>query len=241
MKKIHIAVSMLMMSALLFFIAACNNDCIKGSGKPATENRKLKAFSKIEISGAYKVALVQDSSYAITIKADDNIMALIKTDVSGDKLKISTGNKSICANNPITITLGLRDLRELKVSGAVEVTSGGKINTGDLDLDLSGASKINIDLKANNINTGASGVNEITLRGQAASHTVNFSGSGKLHAFDFVVAKYGIETTGESDCEINVLSDLDVHTTGAATIKYKGSPAQINKSETGSLTLTKVE
>lgn len=206
-----------------------------------TENRKVNAFSEVEVSGAFKVNLVQDSSYAIAVKADDNILKLIKTDISGKKLKITIDAKSICTDNPVMVTIGVKDLRSIKTSGAVELASAAEINTSDLDIILSGASKINLDVNAANISTKTNGINEVALKGQAASHTVNFTGSGKLKAFDFVVAKYEIETTGEAECEINVLSDLSVHSTGAATVKYKGTPSKINKSETGSLTLNKVE
>lgn len=222
-------------------ITACSNKCIKGSGHTATENRKVKAFNEIEVSGAFKVNLVQDSSYKVAISADDNILKLIETDISGSKLKITIDAKSVCTDNPITITIGIRDLKAIKISGAVEIGSAAKINTGDLNLDLSGASKINLDVNATNVSTKGSGINEVVLKGQAASHRVDFNGSGKLKALDFIVAKYEIETTGEADCEINVLSDLSVHTTGAATVRYKGTPSKINKSETGSLTLNKIE
>ena len=233
--------SFLFLSVLAISLSACNNSCIKGSGHVATENRKVKAFGEIELSGAFKVSLIQDSSNTVAIKADDNVLKLIKTDISGNKLKITIDAKSICSDNPVTIAIGVRDLRSIKTSGAVEVASTAKINTGDLAINLAGASKINLDVNAANVTIKGSGINEVILKGQAASHTVNFTGSGKLKAFDFVVAKYDIETTGDAECEINVLSDLSVNTTGAATVKYKGTPSKITKSETGSLTLNKIE
>lgn len=164
----------------------------------------------------------------------------IRTDVSGDKLKIAA-KKDICAKKAISIVIGVRNLESIKGSGATEIASDGKLNVKDLVLNLSGAGRVNLDLNAATLTTKGSGINDITLKGQASSHTVNLSGSGKLNAFDFVVGKYDIETTGLGECRINVLTDLNVHSTGAADIQYKGNPANVNTSKSGAATIKKVE
>ena len=241
MKAFYNFVSLASVSLLLIATQSCKNNCVEGSGKEATDKRQVSAFAKLDIAGSFNITLVQDSSNTITINADDNILSIIKTDVSGDKLKISTDNKNICSSKEISITIGVRDLKSIAASGAVEITSSGRLNLGDLDLHLSGATKIDLDVAASNIETEGSGVSEITLKGQARSHAIELSGSGNVHAFDLVVGNYSIETSGQSDCEINVLNELNIHSTGASDIKYKGSPATINKSKTGALSLTKVE
>jgi len=241
MKTLYKSICIISFSVLVITVQSCKTGCIQGSGKDATDKRQVAAFTKLDIAGSFNITLVQDSSNSVTINADDNILNIIKTDISGDKLKISTDNKNICSSKQITITIGVRSLKSISASGAVEITSNGRLNVGDLDLNLSGATKINLDVAASNVNTEGSGISDITLKGQASSHAVELSGSGNVHAFDFVVGSYSIETSGQSDCEINVLNELNIHSTGASDIKYKGSPAKINKSKTGALSLTKVE
>lgn len=241
MKSIY---NLIAIAAVLFLITAiqsCSTECMQGSGKEATDKRKVAEFTKLDIAGSFNIKLVQDSSNSVTINADDNILPIIKTETSGDKLKISTDNKNICSSKEITITIGLRNLKSISAAGAVEIASNGRINMGDLDLNISGATKINLDVAASNMETNGSGVSEITLKGQARSHNIELSGSGNVHAFDLVVGNYTIETSGQSDCEVNVLNELNIHTTGASDIKYKGNPKTINKSKTGALSLTKVE
>ncbi len=97
-----------------------------------------------------------------------------------------------------------------------------------------------MELDAANVTTEGNGSAEIHLKGQASSHKVQLAGSGKIYAFDFVVGSYDIETTGASHCEINVLHDLNVNTTGASDIQYKGNPSNVNSHKTGASTLTKV-
>jgi len=70
---------------------------------------------------------------------------------------------------------------------------------------------------------------------------VEFTGSGKLSALDFVVNKYTIHTTGASHSQINVLNELDVSSTGSSDIEYRGNPATINNNKTGASSIKKID
>ena len=239
MKTTHIKILFGAIIALSAF-SSCMLNCVKGSGSMASEDRKVESFTGVEASGDYKIQLKQDSSYSLHITGDDNLLKYIKTTISGSSLRISS-KKSLCSKSPITIVIGVANLEQLKGTGAIQITSEGKLNVKDIDIRLSGASKVDLDLNAANVTTKGSGATEIYLKGQAASHTINLTGSGKLNALDFVVNKYDIQTTGASDCKINVLNDLNVHTTGAADVQYRGNPTNINNSKSGASSLKKID
>jgi hypothetical protein len=241
MKKICLNFLIAITGFSLVLLSSCRLGCEHGSGHQATENRKVSDFNRIDISGDFKIILKQDSSLALNITADDNLLKSIKTEVSGNKLYISTGNKSICNAGPMTVTIGVHNVNLIKSSGAVELTTAGKLVTKDLHFDLSGASQINMELNAANVNTEGSGSTDITLKGQASAHTIDLSGGGKIHAFDFVVGDYKIETSGASDLEINVLRTLSINSSGASSIKYKGNPTSINNDKSGISSLTKID
>ena len=239
MKKTYLGSILFMAIVSLTALSSCRFKCIKGSGHVITETHKLTEFKQVDISGGFKVNLKQDSSFVVTINADDNLMKYIHSSIDGDRLHIYT-KKNMCGSGEMTITIGVKNLEELKGSGAVDFSSDGKIVTKDLNIHLDGASKINLDLNAANVTTKGTGASEINLKGQASSHKVDLTGSGKLYALDFVVGAYDIETTGASHCEINVLKDLNVHTTGAAEIQYRGNPTNVNSSKTGAASITKI-
>jgi hypothetical protein len=239
MKKLYFNAILLIAVVSVTMLSSCRFGCIKGSGHQVTETRKGGDFVKIEISGGFKVNLKQDSSLSMTITADDNLMKYIKSSVDGDRLHVYT-KKNLCGSGEIVINIGVKNLEEIKASGAVDISSDGKLNTKDLSLRLNGASKVNMDLNAANVTTEGNGASEITLKGQATSHKVELAGSGKIYALDFVVGSYDIQTTGASHCEINVLKDLNVNTTGAAEIQYRGNPSSVNSHKTGAATITKV-
>ncbi|MDO3628264.1 head GIN domain-containing protein [Mucilaginibacter sp. BT774] len=240
MKKLY-SIAILFIAAIsLSVLSSCRFGCIKGSGHQVTENHKVSDFTRLDISGGFKINLKQDSSLTVSVTADDNLMKYIHINSDGDKLRIYS-KKSICGSGELVLNIGVRNLEVIKTSGGINLATDGKLNTKDLRLELNGASKVDMDLNAANLFTEGSGSTDMTLKGQASSHKIEFAGSGKVKALDFVVGSYDIETTGASECSINVLKDLNVNTTGAADIKYRGNPTNVNTSKTGAANVTKIQ
>jgi hypothetical protein len=240
MKKIYLFLLAVAASYAMVTLSSCKFNCKKGSGNQVTETRRVGDFSKLDISGSYKVVIKQDTAATLSITADDNLMQYIKTDVSGGKLYIHSSH-SICSSGTFVLKITLRDLSLIKSSGAVDITSDGKITTKDIELDLAGASKITMDLNAANVSTRGKGLTDLNLTGQASSHNVELTGSGQLNALDFVVSDYRIETHGASHCKINVLNQLDVNSSGASDVEYRGNPAHVNNNKSGASSLKKID
>jgi hypothetical protein len=239
MKRFHLQIFALLAGIILSGFSSCMLNCVHGSGNVKTENRKVGDFSRISISGEYKVVLKQDSSLVVTITADDNLLKYIKTTVSGDKLRIYN-KRNFCSSGQLTVNIGVRNLEELGTSGIVQVASDGKMNTKDMRFRLSGTSKIDMDLNAANLVTSGSGSSELDLRGQATSHDIDLSGDGKVHAFDFVVGSCEIQSSGVGYSEVDVLNSLDVHSSGASEVKYRGNPSHVANDNSGASSVVKV-
>lgn len=240
MKKIYVFVLAIAASYAMAGLSACNIACKEGSGKMITENRTVNGFSKIDLSGSYTVVIKQDSVSSLSITADDNLMKYVKSYVNGDRLTIKTKG-SICNSGKFVVNISLRDLSELKTSGTVDLTSSGKINAKDLMIDMSGASKVTLDLNANRVNSSGSGISELNLTGQASEHDIDFSGAGHVNALNFVVAKYKVESSGVIHCKINVLNELNIDSSGSADIEYRGNPATIHNDKSGTSNIKKIE
>ena len=239
MKRIHLAILVLVAGLTLGGLSSCVFNCVHGSGHVVSEDRKMSDFSKISISGGYKVILKQDSSFSLKVTADDNLQKYIKTEVSGDRLRIYS-KRSFCNSGQLTINIGVRSLEEVKASGAVEVESDGKIHTQDLHFKLSGATKITMDLNAARVTTSGSGATELNLKGQATSHDIDLSGVGHVYAFDFVVGSCDIQTSGAGHSDVNVLNSLSVHSSGASEVRYRGNPSNVTNDKSGASSVEKV-
>jgi hypothetical protein len=221
-------------------LSSCSSKCIEDSGKHLIKDATVKPFDEIEISGPIKLVLRQDSSFAIKISADSNIIEQIKPDVSGQTFKVALDPMKYCGTDSIIIHAGIGALKLIKASGSSIIYSEGKINLADLNLDLTGAPDLNLDINAANIETEVDGAAKLTLRGQAGSHKVTSKGVLNLNAFTFVVGDYDLHIEGTGKSTINVLNDLKVNTSGATEIYYKGSPKNVSEKKAGTAKLEKV-
>jgi hypothetical protein len=224
-------------SALL---SSCSTKCIEDSGKHLNKDVKVEPFDEIEISGPIKLVLRQDSSFAINISADSNIVDEIKPDVSGHTFKLKLDPMRYCGTDSIIIRAGIGALKVIKADGSSKVYSEGKLNLADLDLDLTGSPDLNLNINAANLKTKVGGAAKLTLTGQAGSHKVESKGVLNLDAFNFVVGLYDVDMEGTGKSNINVLNDLKVNTSGATAIYYKGSPKNVSEKKSGTAKLEKV-
>ncbi len=221
--------------------SSCNGfNCVSGSGNQISQNREVGSFTRVETSGSMKVVLKQGSGNGLRIIADDNILKEIETYVRGNRLVIDLDG-NFCDVGPITVYVTSKEFEGVDASGAVEILSDGKLNVKDFDLDLSGSSKIVLELNAANVKTSSSGASEIFLKGQAGSHELDLSGSSSVKALDFVVGRYRIESSGASDSQINVLNELNISSSGSSDVEYRGNPSSIKNDESGASSLRKID
>lgn len=230
--------------AIVLFIpvllAGCSSGCIEDSGIRIAKGSVVKPFDEIDIEGALKVILKQDSTYAIKIEADSAVMDRIKVDVSGSKLTLKMKEGSYCGTDSILIYAGIGELKELNSAGAVNLRSDGTINGKDLEMHFAGSSDISLNLSVANLETSMDGVGKLNLSGQAGSHKLTTTGSSETTAYNFTSGVYDIHITGTGKASINVLNELKVRTDGSSTIYYKGNPKKIDEKKSGAAKLEKV-
>lgn len=239
MKKYIQIICFLALIPCVSVLNSCNINCVNGSGSPITEDRNVGTFSKVEFGGSIKLKIKQDSTNWMKITADDNILKLIKSRVSGDVLKIEMDG-NFCNPGEVLVELSSKTWSGIKASGATQIISENQINSDNFELDLSGSSQVDLNLVTAKFKMETSGSSEIKLKGQARQSDVNVSGAAEINAFNFVVSDYNIETSGSSKCAINVLNSLNVNSSGSSEILYKGLPKNINNKKSGSSELKHV-
>lgn len=235
MKKISL---LALLIPVLF--AGCTPQCIEDAGRQLSRDLTVKNFDRIKVEGAIQLLMVQDSSYHIRIAADSNIIKLVKADVSSDELKLKLDEDRYCGTDSIMIRVGVGELRALKLDGAVKAVAEGRIYADDLELSISGAADVNMNLSARKVVTRVDGVGKIALSGQAGVHELKINGTARVEAFDFIVGVYHIDTDGTGKANINVLNELKVKTSGSSEIYYRGNPKKVEEKKSGAAKLQKV-
>lgn len=207
------------------------------------ENRDLKGFSKIEVSGAFQIRIIKSNTYGVKVEADDELMRNIITEVSGDKLVVKLLYKdksSYTKTKVLNITVQTPSLTALTCSGAVEASSDDIFEADKFELKTSGASEVKLGINAKLLISKFSGASEVKLKGKVDTHALEMTGASELEALDLEASKYAIQSKGASDCKIFVKDELAVSGSGASSIKYKGSPSKVTKDTRGATDISQL-
>lgn len=214
---------------LATLIITLNSGCsygingVKGNGNVVKEDRKISDFDQIKVGGAFKVFLTQGNEVSLVVEADENLMDLIKTEVSMGTLKISTKDN---INNPTTLNIYItfKSLTALDISGACELKGKNRFSLDKLNLECSGASDIDLEMEGGNMTFDFSGASSIDLEGSANSVELDVSGASSLDAEEFEVKTLKVDVSGASHARVRVTDELTADVSGAGSLKYKGEP-----------------
>ena len=185
---------------------------VQGSGNIQTEKRNLADFNAIEVGGAVEVEVVAQKDFSVEVEADDNLLQFIKTEVSGDTLKIST-EKHFSTRNPIRVRISAPDIENLEVSGASKLALLN-LKNDSLRVDASGASKIKVD-------------------GETKNLEIELSGASRLDAENLKSENADVDASGASNATIYVSNDLNADLSGASSVNYSGNPKNTVKKTSG--------
>ncbi|GAJ20157.1 unnamed protein product, partial [marine sediment metagenome] len=131
-KIIKMALIIAVISVLAVFAASCKwtIGLVRGSGDIETEERDVSGFHKVYLEGIGNLIITQGDEESLVIEADDNIIPLIRADVSGDRLTIGfKRGYSFIPAAKIKFHLTVIDLDKISISGA------GDINCDDFNTD----------------------------------------------------------------------------------------------------------
>jgi hypothetical protein len=195
-----------------------------GSGNLETEAYDFTDFTHVEIGSAFEFEIQQSSSYEISITADDNIMEYIQVSQVGQTLKIGLRRFGPIGLVTLRASVAMPQLRGLTASGATRGTVSGFSSTEDLNIGVSGASRVTGDITAGNVVFDISGASSIQLEGSANDMDATASGASHLNLDDFVVNNADVNLSGASSGTVNLDGRLDANLSGASNLWYIGEP-----------------
>lgn len=203
-----------------FFSASCDvningpfGKVVKGSGAVVSEKREVQDFDQINLKGSMDVRVTRADEFRCIVKADDNIIPLILTEVRGPSLHISVKG-SYSTSQKIAVILELPKLSEIVLSGS------GDVNAVDVILD-------DALLKI-------AGSGDITAAGVAKNIVAEINGSGSLNLASLKVDHVDVAVNGSGDAAVWVTESLNAKVNGSGDIIYSGDPEKIDRAVNGS-------
>jgi len=221
-------------SIVLFIVAtlsSCINNGVRGKGNVITETRKISNnFSAIKASKGLDVYITRSDDFSVIVEADENLHDLIQVDVIEDVLVI-TAEKNIGFAKAKKVHVSVKSLNEILVSSGAEIYSENTFFSNNLTIHATSGSEVNMRLNVTDLTCDASSGSDVNLAGKAVNFKAFSSSGSDINTYKLEVKNCEARASSGSDIEVNVSTSLDAKVTSGASIKYKGNPAVIDKSE----------
>ncbi|MBY0460388.1 MAG: DUF2807 domain-containing protein [Gemmataceae bacterium] len=198
---------------------------VEGSGKPATETRPISGTpTELVLEGAGEVLLVSGPEPSVRVTADDNVLPLLTTEVSGRQLTLGTSTSRLHARTPIRYQVTLPALAGVSVSGSGSVS--GERFTGDkLAVKASGSGVVDLrEIKCHSLTVNLSGAGKATVAGVADRSAYKVSGAGIIDAAGLKTTAAEVNISGAGQVKVWATDSLKSRVSGSGLVLYKGSP-----------------
>lgn len=217
----------------LLFLNACDTLQYKrGNGEMVVKTHYPDDFDEIAINGNYKVFLEKGNEPKVVINVDENLLEYIEVESYQGILYISS-TKRIRSKEEIKIFITYRNIERISNSGVSAIFTESPLVSEKLNLTLSGAGLIEMELDVSTLEIKLSGAGYIKLKGSANNQVVSLSGAGGLDAYELESTDCDISISGVGGAKVYVSGTLIASVSGVGSIMYRGNPVHVNRKVSG--------
>ena len=219
----------------LLLINCSKNQVVVGSNNIITQEKQLSAYDRIEVLGSYDVIFTDGEVGKIKIKAPDNILPLIQTEVSDGLLKIGAEKNRNKVKEPIIIYVPVDShLKQVDIKGSADIYSEKNLETKALNVGIYGSGDARLAVDVSSLALEVVGSGDIRVSGRAKNLSIDISGSGDVEVPKLKAEKAVIKVNGSGDVSAYVTEDVDVSIAGAGDVTVKGNPKKVKQKINGS-------
>jgi hypothetical protein len=190
MRKVWLIISVISVISVSM-LTGCfyTGPCLQGYGPVITEIREVDGFTQVVNTGSFEVRVSHADSFYVEVSAQENLMSIIETYVSGDALKIRTRNGTCFNSNaPVVVSVTLPVLEGIR-------------NTGSGEL-LADVADVNY-FECTNTGSGLVVMDSVF----AIESFVENTGSGKIYLEGSYVSEMRVRQTGSGYVEVGDVFD----------------------------------
>jgi hypothetical protein len=173
----------------------------------------VAAFKSVELAGSNNVVIRVGEQQSVVVKADDNLLDRVTTEVRSGQLVIANTPGGFTTKSPMSVEIGVPTMDALMLSGSGNIVVDG--------------------IEAESLKVTLPGSGTLTGSGTAKRLDVTVSGSGTMQLTQLVANDVRALVGGSGSIFITATNSLDASVTGSGAILYAGSPQDVTKSITG--------
>ncbi len=214
-------------------------------------------FTNVEVGCCFSVDITCAEAYGVSLIGDEAVLDLVDITKSGSTLKVLVKPLNLVARPSVEVKIAMPRLSKLRLSGAARCRVRGFRSGDSLDVNVSGASQLDIDIEAGRARVEVSGASrlrgrmeladaEFTLSGASRAEVkgsgrrvdLNAWGASHLQLADFGIEEARVNLKGASYAAVAVSGRLELDISGGSGLCYSGSPQVGKMHVSGASTVT---
>ena len=215
--------------ALMFSVSGCfyYGPCVNGSGPVTSEVRSILNFTGVTNTGSFDVYVSEADTFGVEVVAQENLLPIIETYVSGSTLIVETKNNACYkSSSPVEVYISLPELDRLRLTGSGKVLADVAASP-EVEISNSGSGLMEVDtVFAEYYMVSNSGSGYISVEGAYADEAdMVQSGSGTIvGGFFFGTADLGVRHSSSGQVLATVLDGtvVDVILSGSGKVELAG-------------------
>lgn len=191
------------------------------------ETRKMDPFSAIELKGPFEVELIAGEENTIHIETrGTSVLSDVLTEVRSGRLYVEhrRNDYDYRESRRVILKITYRELNELTAKGAYLIRNKDVIRTEKLIVETNGAGNMHLKVDVQTFDMRVRGIGNTDVSGKATKQIVRQSGIGNYRAFKLESDTADVSMDGIGNIEINVIKQMEVHSSGIGNVRYKGNP-----------------
>ena len=190
----------------------------EGSGVPAMQTRDVATFNSVELAGSNNVVIRVGEQQSVVVRADDNLLDRVTTQVRSGTLVIANTPGSMTTKSPMSVEVDVPTLTVLTLTGSGNIVVNG--------------------IEAESLKVALPGSGTLTGSGTTTRLDVTVGGSGTVEFTQLVANDARAVVSGSGSIFVTATKSLDASVPGSGAILYAGNPQDVTKSVTGTGAIT---
>jgi hypothetical protein len=247
---------LLMLACLLVAASGCQ-DVVRGSGATETLEFDYRDFNVIRADGIFDLLISQQETYGLSVTVSRELTEYLEVSRHDNVLELRLRPGVEYVNTIQRAEISLPQLVGINLGGATaaeissfvcdeafEVDMDGAshlvladVTTCEMRVTLSGAARIDGDLKLVTGRFRLIGASVVDLKGSAGALVLNASDAANADLGNFTITEANVNISDAAKAEVDVSGTLNVVASGASVLHYFGEPelGLVNVSGTATL------
>jgi Putative auto-transporter adhesin, head GIN domain len=189
-------------------------------GNQATEDRTVKPFTKVEVSGAGSLIITQGDEERLGVTAGEYVIGSVISEVKDGTLRLDARHQL----GDISYAVQVKTLEAVTLSGDGRFDIPQPLKFDELSIEVNGIAHGELNLDGEQLSVEINGAVALELAGQVKGQEVVIYGAADYEAPDLKSEEVSVVINGAGNVTVAPSKSLDVTIRGGGVVQYVGSP-----------------